>query len=70
MPGQIQEVYAELGQVLNHPEAFGLGSRVPRPLADTLDSTRRMLEQALRERQMPDGDLEMELAQDADRDAL
>jgi hypothetical protein len=71
MPGQIQEVYAELGQVLNHPEAFGLGSRVPRPLADTLDSTRRMLEQALRERQMArDGDLEMELAQDADRDAL
>ena len=33
MPDQIQEVYAELGQVLDHPEAFGLGSPVPRPLA-------------------------------------
>ena len=31
MPGQIQEVYAELGQVLKHPEAFGLGSHLPRP---------------------------------------
>jgi hypothetical protein len=71
MPGQIQQVYAELGQVLDHPEAFGLGSRVPRPLANALDSTRRRLRQALRERQMPpDGDLELELAQDADRDAL
>ena len=29
MPGQIREVYEELGQVLNHPEAFGLGSQVP-----------------------------------------
>ncbi len=69
MPGQIQEVYAELGQVLKHPEAFGLGPHVPRPLAARLESTRRMLWQAMREQQMPpDEDLESELAQDADRD--
>jgi hypothetical protein len=42
MPGQIQEVYAELGRVLNRPEAFGLGSRAPRPLAHKVASTRRM----------------------------
>jgi hypothetical protein len=28
MPDQTQAVHAELGQVLGHPEAFGLGSRV------------------------------------------
>ena len=69
MPGQIREVYEELGQVLNQPEAFGLGSQVPHKLAAKLESTRRMLRQAIREQQMPpDEDLEIELAQDADRD--
>ena len=49
MSGEIKEVYEELGQVLNHPEAFGLGAYVPRPLAARLESTRRMLRQAIRE---------------------
>ena len=69
MPGQIREAYEELGQVLSHPEAFGLGPHVPRQLAAKLESTRRMLRQAIREQQMPpDEELETELAQDADRD--
>ena len=69
MPGQIREAYEELGQVLNHPEAFGLGSHIPRQLAAKLESTRRMLRQGIKEQQMPpDEDLEIELAQDADRD--
>ena len=69
MPGQIQAVYEELGQVLSHPEAFGLGPHVPLQLAAKLESTRRMLRQAIKEQQMPpDEDLEIELAQDADRD--
>lgn len=51
MTRQIQEVYAELGQVLESPEAFGLGQHVPPPLADRLESMRRMLQQALREQE-------------------
>ncbi len=69
MPGQIREVYEELGQVLNHPEAFGLGPHVPHQLAARLESSRRMLRQAIKEQRMPpDEDLEIELSQDADRD--
>jgi hypothetical protein len=49
MPGQIHEVYTELGQILNDPEAFGLGKMIPAALAGRLQSSRRMLEQALRE---------------------
>jgi hypothetical protein len=47
MTVQIGQIYAELGQVLNQPEAFGLGRCVPPPLAETLASTRRMLWQTL-----------------------
>ena len=69
MPGQIREAYEELGQVLNDPKAFGLGPHIPCQLAAKLESTRRMLRQAIKEQQMPpDEDLEIELAQDADRD--
>ena len=49
MPRQIHEVYAELGQVLESPQAFGLGSEIPQALADRLGSMRRMLEEALKE---------------------
>ena len=72
MPSHIQDVYAELGQVLNRPETFGLGRHVPQPLADRLESMRRMLKQALREQESlsADVDLAAELSQDADRDAL
>lgn len=69
MPGQIREVYEALGQVLSRPEAFGLGPHVPRQLAAKLELTRRMLRQIIREQERPsDDDLEIEMAQDADRD--
>ena len=72
MRGQIQEVYTELGQVLDSPQAFGLGQHVPQPLADRLESMRRMLEEAKREQEpvSPDDDLASELSQDADRSFL
>jgi hypothetical protein len=49
MPRQINEVYAELGQVLESPQAFGLGPQIPQALADRLESMRRMLEEALKQ---------------------
>lgn len=56
MARQIHEVYAELGQVLESPQAFGLGSQVPLALAERLESMRRMLEQALKEQGTPSDD--------------
>jgi hypothetical protein len=72
MRGQIREVYTQLGQVLDSPQAFGLGQRVPQPLADRLESMRRMLEEAGREQGpvSPDDDLASELSLDADRNFL
>jgi hypothetical protein len=69
MRRQLQEVYTELGQVLDSPQAFGLGKQVPQPLADRLKSIRLMLREAARERVFvsPDDDLAGELSQDADR---
>lgn len=69
MRRQLQEVYTELGQVLDSPQAFGLGKHVPQPLADRLKSIRLMLREAARERVFvwPDDDLAGELSQDADR---
>jgi hypothetical protein len=71
---QIQEVYAELGRVLDNPRRFGLSRQVPPPLADKLKWMRGMLEQALQEKaqQSPpaDEDLAVELSQDADHDVL
>lgn len=69
MRRQIREVYTELGQVLDNPQAFGLGHYVPQLLADRLESMRRMLEKAGREQGSlsPDDDLAKELSQDADR---
>jgi hypothetical protein len=69
MCGQLQQVYTELGQVLDSPQAFGLGQHVPQPLADRLESMRRMLREAATERASVslDDDLAGELSQDADR---
>ena len=69
MRRQLQEVYTELGQMLDSPQAFGLGKHVPQPLADRLKSMRLMLREAARERVFvsPDDDLAGELSQDADR---
>jgi hypothetical protein len=67
MAGQIQEVHAELGHVLD-PQSFGMGPKVPQPLADRLKWMRRMLEQALKEQECrsADEDLAVELSQNAD----
>lgn len=69
MRGQIRKVYTELGQVLDSPQAFGLGQYVPQPLADRLESMRRMLEEAGANKTpvSSDDDLANELSQDADR---
>jgi hypothetical protein len=68
MTQPIQEVYAGLGEVLEHPEAFGLGDQVPPTLAFKLLSMRRMLEEAIKEfaKERPEGDLAAELSQDFD----
>jgi hypothetical protein len=74
MTGQIREVHAELGHVLDHPQSFGLGLKVPQPLEDRLKWMRRMLEEALQEKEQDsppaDEDLAIELSQDADQDVL
>lgn len=77
MTGQIQEVDAELGHVLENPQSFGLGPKVPQPLADRLKWMRRMLEEAMKEQSIreeecppADEDLAVELSQDSDRGAL
>ena len=77
MAGQIQQVHAELGHVLDSPQNFGLGPKVPQPLADRLKWMRRTLEQAMKEQSMKeekcppaDEDLAVELSQDSDRGAL
>jgi hypothetical protein len=66
MRRHLQEVYTELGQVLDSPQAFGLGKHVPQPLAERLESMRRMLREAAREHTSVshDGDL---AGEDADR---
>jgi hypothetical protein len=56
MARQIHEVYAELGQVLENPQAFGLGPQVPLALADRLGSMRRMLEESMKEQECPSDD--------------
>jgi hypothetical protein len=68
MPRQIHEVYEELGQVLESPQAFGLGPQIPPALADRLESMRRMLEQALKELEsLPDDEREHYLVADTCR---
>ncbi len=51
MARQIHEVYAELGQVLESPQAFGLSPQIPQALAERLESMRRMLEEVLKEQE-------------------
>lgn len=49
MPRQIHEIYAELGEILEKPQAFGLTTPMPFALALRLKSLRGMLQEALRE---------------------
>lgn len=61
-------VYKALGQVLDRPQSFGLGERVPEPLDAALSAMRRCLgEELAEENDGPTGDwLSCELSQDAD----
>jgi len=72
MATQLRKTYRELGQVLRRPEVFGLGQTVPKPLADCLEATLGVLDQAIDEveEETPDHDLAVELSQDADRPTL
>lgn len=64
---ELQQIYVKLAQILQRPEAFGLGPTVPQPLADSLQAILGMLGQAVEEEKNPEEDLASELAQDADR---
>ncbi len=61
-------VYKALGQVLNSPQAFGLGDRAPKPLVEALSAMRRSLREELEEENRLGGQdwLSDELSQDAD----
>jgi hypothetical protein len=65
----IMLVYKKLGQVLNSPQSFGLGDRVPKPLVEALTAMRQCLREELgeEETELSSGDwLSSELSQDAD----
>jgi hypothetical protein len=64
---ELQQVYEKLAQILQRPEAFGLGPTVPQPLADSLQATLGTLGRAVEEEKCPEEDLAAELSQDADR---
>lgn len=68
---QLQEVYANLGLILQRPEAFGLGASAPEALVDSLKATLEKLGRALETQELPESsepeeDLAVELSQDAD----
>jgi len=62
-------VYKALGRVLNSPQSFGLGDRLPERLVEALSAMRQSLrEEIAEENEMSSGDwLSSELSQDADR---
>jgi hypothetical protein len=66
-PEELQQVYWGLGQILQRPQAFGLGPSVPRPLADSLEAMLGTLGRAMTDEATPGEDLAAELSQDADQ---
>lgn len=66
-PKELQQVYSRLGQILQRPQVFGLGSSVPRPLADSLEAMLGTLGRAMEEGETPEEDLAAELSQDSDQ---
>jgi hypothetical protein len=62
-------VYKALGRLLDNPQSFGLGERMPKPLAEALSTMRRCLrEELVEENELSSGDwLSRDLSQDADR---
>ncbi|HEY2170223.1 MAG TPA: hypothetical protein VGJ30_11405 [Candidatus Angelobacter sp.] len=70
MKNRIKHLYFDIGRVLNNPEAFGLGDRMPKALADALTRIQSELIEELREEGLEQGFLAQELSQDADRQAF
>jgi hypothetical protein len=68
MKHRIKDLYFDIGRVLNNPKAFGLGERMPAPLADTLTRFQSELLEELREESFDNDFLAQELSQDADRE--
>lgn len=71
VPRQLDEVYDELGQILQQPELFGIHKQPPRRLADAVRSMRQKLRAAIRELRNSgrEDDLEVELSEDFDHAA-
>jgi hypothetical protein len=63
----LQEVYEELGRLLEQPESFGVGQHAPEPLASAVMAMRDKLKKAILELSQngSDGDLSTELSEDA-----
>ena len=63
----LQEVYQELGSVLEHPEAVGIGQPAPEPFVRAVMAMRDKLKRAMVELSQngSDGDLSTELSEDA-----
>jgi hypothetical protein len=61
-------VYKALGRILDKPQSFGLGERMPQPFVEALSTMRRCLREELaEENQQSSRDwLSCELSQDAD----
>jgi hypothetical protein len=70
MKNRIKDLYLEIGRVLNNPEIFGLGERMPKQLADTLTRIQSELMEELREEGLEQSLLAQELSQGADGDAF
>ena len=69
MKSRIKNLYLDVGRVLNNPEAFGLGERMPQALADALTRIQSELMEELREEALDEDFLAQELSQDADENA-
>ena len=69
---RVSLVYKALGRLLDNPQSFGFGERMPKPLAEALSSMRRSRRQELEEEnELSSGDwLSWELSQDADHRPL
>lgn len=68
LTGRIKQVHRDIGNILNRPEAFGLGERAPVTLVNALTAMRQKLREELIELSQwaADDDLPAELSQDAD----
>jgi hypothetical protein len=68
LTNRIKQVYIDLGRVLDRPESFGLGERLPKPLVSALTVMRQNLREELIELKQWEAadDLSGELSQDAD----